>query len=277
MIKRKGIKEIMNSPAEVANNYLTIGMGKAKIPPVKMFMLAILAGMYIAIAGVGASVAAVTIENPSLAKLVSGCIFPAGLAMVILAGSELFTGDCLMIIPCMSKKITIWEMIRSWVIVYAGNFVGGVLVSAMVVYGHTFSMFNNGMAESAVAIAAGKTALSFSDALIRGIMCNILVCVAVWMGFAAKDAAGKVLAIFFPIMVFVICGYEHSVANMYYIPSGLFAMNEYGIAAEGLSWGTFLIKNEIPVTLGNIIGGLFVGLMYWGIYLKKAVEGKNKK
>ena len=107
-------------------------------------------------------------------------------------------------------------------------------------------------------------------------MCNILVCVAVWMGFAAKDAAGKILAIFLPIMVFVICGYEHSVANMYYIPSGLFAMNEYGIAADGLNWGTFLIRNEIPVTLGNIIGGLFVGLMYWGIYLKKAADkGRN--
>lgn len=262
----------MNSPAEIANNYLSIGEGKAKIPLLKMFMLAVLAGMYIAIAGVGASIAAVTIENQSLARLVSGCIFPAGLAMVILAGSELFTGDCLMIISCLSKRITVWEMIRSWIIVYIGNLVGGVLVSAMVVYGHTFSLFNNGMAEYAVSVAAGKTVLPFSDALIRGIMCNILVCVAVWMGFAAKDVSGKILAIFLPIMVFVICGYEHSVANMYYIPSGLFAMKEYGIAAEGLNWGAFLIRNEIPVTLGNLIGGLFVGIMYWAIYLRK---GKN--
>ena len=200
--------------------------------------------------------------------------FPGGLAMVILAGSELFTGNCLLIIPCLSKEIKVREMVRNLVIVYLGNFLGGLLICALLVYGHTFSMFQNGMAEYAVATAAAKTSLTFGDAFLRGIMCNILVCIAVWMGFAAKDAAGKVIAIFLPIMIFVICGYEHSVANMYYIPAGLMAMKEYGISADGLSWLNFFVRNELPVTLGNIVGGIFVGTMYWAIYLR---QGKKEK
>lgn len=259
----------MNSPAEIAKNYLEIGEGKVKMSFLKTFLLAIMAGMFIAIAGAGASIAVVSVETPSIAKLISGCIFPGGLAMAILAGSELFTGNCLLIIPCMAKTIKIREMIRNMLIVYLGNLVGGLLVCAMLVYGHTFSLFNNGMAEFAVSTAAAKTSLTFSDAFIRGIMCNILVCIAVWMGFAAKDVGGKVIAIFLPIMIFVICGYEHSVANMYYIPAGIMSMNEYGIGADGLNWLTFLVNNEIPVTLGNIVGGSFVGLMYWAIYLRK--------
>ena len=165
-------------------------------------------------------------------------------------------------------------MVRNLVIVYLGNFLGGLLICALLVYGHTFSMFQNGMAEYAVATAAAKTSLTFGDAFLRGIMCNILVCIAVWMGFAAKDAAGKVIAIFLPIMIFVICGYEHSVANMYYIPAGLMAMKEYGISADGLSWLNFFVRNELPVTLGNIVGGIFVGTMYWAIYLR---QGKKEK
>lgn len=263
----------MNSPAEIAQNYVAIGTGKAKLPIVKCFLLAIMAGMFIAIAGVGATAASCMVENPSIAKLISGCVFPGGLAMVILAGSELFTGDCLMIIPVVEKKISTWEMIRTLIIVYVGNFVGGIIVSALVVYGHTVSLFGNGFANAAVSIAAGKTALSFQDALFRGIMCNILVCIAVWMGFAAKDATGKVVAIFLPILIFVACGYEHSVANMCYIPVGLFAASEYNISADGLNWFNFLITNEIPVTIGNIVGGMFVGLMYWAIYIK---QPKNK-
>lgn len=259
----------MNSPKEIAANYVGIGVAKAKNSMIKTFLLAIMAGMFIAIAGAGASVAVVTVDSPSVAKVISGCIFPGGLAMVILAGSELFTGNCLMVIPLALKKIKVFEMLRCWLVVYLGNFVGGMMVTSMLVYGHTFSMFNGQMAEAAVATAAMKCNLSFGDAFLRGIMCNILVCIAVWMGFAAKDAGGKVLAIFLPIMIFVICGYEHSVANMYYIPAGLLSLKEYGLSAEGLTWARFLINNEIPVTLGNIVGGGFVGLMYWAVYLRE--------
>ena len=227
---------------------------KVNMSFLKTFLLEIMAGMFIAIGGAGASIAVVSVETPSLAKLISGCIFPGGLAMVILAGSELFTGNCLLVIPCWTKTIKIHEMLRNWVIVYLGNLLGGLLICAMLVYGHTFSLFNGGMAEFAVNTAAAKTSLSFGDAFIRGILCNILVCIAVWMGFA-------------------ICGYEHSVANMYYVPAGIMAMKEYGIAADGLSWLTFFVNNEIPVTLGNILGGSFVGTMYWAIYLRE--EKKN--
>lgn len=259
----------MNTPAEIAKNYIAIGEGKAKMPFLKLFLLSILAGMFIAIAGAGASVAVVTVDSPSVAKLISGCIFPGGLAMVIIAGSELFTGNCLLVIPCLTKNIRVVQMLRNWVIVYLGNFVGGLFVTSLLVYGHTFALFNNGMAEAAVATAAAKTNLCFQDAFFRGIMCNILVCIAVWMGFAAKDIAGKVLGIFLPIMIFVICGYEHSVANMYYIPAGLLSLKEYGLSAEGLTWARFLINNEIPVTLGNIVGGGLIGVLYWAIYLRE--------
>ena len=163
----------MNSPAEIAKNYISIGEGKVKMSFLKTFLLAIMAGMFIAIAGAGASIAVVSVETPSLAKLISGCIFPGGLAMVILAGSELFTGNCLLVIPCWTKTIKIHEMLRNWVIVYLGNLLGGLLICAMLVYGHTFSLFNGGMAEFAVNTAAAKNSLSFGDAFIRGILCAI--------------------------------------------------------------------------------------------------------
>ena len=259
----------MNSPSEIAKAYINIGENKAKTPFFKLVILSILAGMFIAIAGAGATVASCTISNPSVAKIIAGCVFPAGLAMVILAGSELFTGDCLMIISVLEKRISVLKMLKTWLIVYIGNLIGGLLVSAMVVWGHTLSMFDGALLESVVKTATAKANIGFTDGLIRGIMCNILVCLAVWMAASAKTSAGKIVALFLPIMIFVACGFEHSIANMFYIPVGLFATYEYGITADGLNWFGFLVQNEIPVTIGNIIGGVSVGGMYWLAYLKK--------
>lgn len=266
-------------PAEVAKNYIATGKGKVSTPVPKMFLLAVLAGIFIAMGGVGATTAAVSIPFPSVGKLIGACIFPGGLTMVLLAGSELFTGNCLLTIPLLEKEISAAGMVKNWVVVYLGNFVGSLLAAAGVVFSHQISLFNNGMAVSVISTAAGKCALPFADAVIKGILCNFLVCIAVWISFAAKDVAGKIAGLFFPIMIFVLSGFEHSIANMYYIAAGLFAENvpayaqaaaEAGIDVGALTWGNFFVANLFPVTVGNIIGGaVCVGCAYWFIYLKK--------
>ena len=263
---------MINSSKEVASNYVNVGVGKCNLPTGKTIVLGILAGMFIGLAGLGATTAAVSIKLASVAKFVGACIFPAGLIMVVIAGSELFTGNCLLIIPALEHKITVKQLCRNWVLVYLGNFIGGLIVAAGAVFSHQASLFDNGMAVSMISTAAGKCSMPFGDALIKGIFCNFLVCIAVWLGMAAKDAAGKVLGIFWPIMLFVLCGFEHSIANMYYIGAGLFAntLPAYaeaaataGIDTAALTWGNFLAANLLPVTIGNIIGGFMVGIAYW--------------
>jgi formate/nitrite transporter len=261
----------MNSPAEVAKNYIATGKAKTQQSFWKLVILGILAGAFIALAGVGASTSSASIAVPSVAKLVGALIFPVGLTMVLLAGSELFTGNTLIIISVMSKEATWGGMLRNWVIVYIANLVGSIIVAFLVVHGHTASLFSNELAAVMVKTAQAKVGLGFGDAFIRGILANFLVCIAVWISFAAKDVAGKFWGLFMPIMLFVLCGYEHSIANMYFIPAGIFAAAEYGIDAGALNWGSFLVKNLLPVTLGNIVGGsVLVGLPYWFVYLRQS-------
>lgn len=260
----------MYSPFEVAKSFIEIGHTKAKLSIGKLLILGFLAGLFISITGVGATAAAVTIDNATVARILSAAVFPGGLVMVIVVGAELFTGNSLMIISTLEKKITFIQMLKNWLFVYIGNFIGSLFVALLVVYGHTASLYDGKLAESMVNIAAGKVNLTLSDAFIRAILCNILVCVAVWVAAAAKNVSGKIVALYLPIFVFVLCGYEHCVANMYYIPVGIFASSEYGIAAESLNWGSFILKNLIPVTLGNIVGGCFIGTTYWAAYLKNA-------
>lgn len=267
------------APAQIAENYIAVGKAKVNTPVLKMFLLAVMAGIFIAFGGAAATTAAVSIEAPSVGKLVGACIFPGGLTMVLLAGSELFTGNCLLTIPLFQKEITVGQMLKNWIVVYIGNFVGGMAVAAGIVFSGQASLFNNGMAVSVISAAASKCTMSFGDALLKGIMCNFLVCIAVWIAFAAKDVAGKILGLFFPVMMFVLCGFEHSVANMYYISAGLFAkgVDTYhqaamaaGVDMSVLTWQGFFIKNLLPVTIGNIIGGgILVGCTYWFIYLHK--------
>lgn len=257
----------MLTPSEVAQSFLAIGEGKAKLPTGKMFLLAVLAGVYIALAGVGATTAAVTVENASLAKLLSACIFPAGLAMVLLAGSELFTGNSLMVIALLDRRITAAQLLRNWCVVYLGNAVGAGVTAAVAVYSHTPSLFGGALARSMVSIAEGKAALGFGDAFLRGILCNLLVCLAVWMAASAKTGAGKIISLFFPILLFVLCGYEHCIANLYYLPAGIFSAAEYGIEAALPLTGC--LHNLVAVTLGNIVGGAALGIAYHTAYLRK--------
>ena len=252
----------MYTPKEIAENYLSACRTKAALPLGRMFLLACLAGAFVALAGVASTAAAATVGDPSLAKLVSGCVFPAGLAMVIVAGSELFTGNNLMIMGVLARTITVRQMLRNWLVVYLGNFAGAVLVAALCVSGHVFSAFGGKLAVSVVTIAQTKAGLTFGDAFVRGILCNFLVCIAVWMANAARTVGGK--------------GFEHSVANMYYLAAGLFTAGQTGAAAEGLTWGRALIGNLLPVTLGNLVGGgLLVGVSAWYLYLKQERNSVN--
>ena len=246
----------MNSPAEIAKNYIQIGTGKCKLSIPKMLLLGIMAGIFIAIAGAGS-----VLGNALVSKVCGAAIFPAGLAMVLICGSELFTGNCLIIIPVLTKDVKVVQMLKNWLFVYIGNIIGAMAIAALTVGCGTFG--NEAVGQALASAALSKATMSFGTAFIKGILCNLLVCLAVWMAFAAKTVAGKIIGLFFPIFVFVLCGFEHSVANMFYIPAGIF------MGVEGVTWGGFFITNLIPVTLGNIVGGCFVGIMYWAVYLSR--------
>lgn len=259
----------MNSPSEIGKSYIKAGKGKMELPVSRMLILGLFAGAYIAFGAVCSQAIAVSIPLQSVAKAAGAFVFPIGLMMVLVAGSELFTGNCLLVIPVLEGEGTVLGMLKNWVFVYIGNLMGGVLVAGACTYGHVYSMFDQQLASSVVATASAKVGLSFGDALIRGILCNVLVCVAVWISFAAKELAGKILGLMLPVAAFVLCGFEHSVANMYFISSGIMSSSLYGISSEGLSWGSMFVNNLIPVTLGNIIGGsMIVGLGYWFCYIR---------
>lgn len=259
----------MHSPLEIARNYVEIGIHKVRLSAFKMLVLGFFAGMFIGFAGIASTVGSATVENPSLARLVSACLFPAGMAMVLVAGSELFTGNNLIIIALLEKKIKLTEMLKNWFFVFIGNFLGAGFVAALVVFGHIPDLLGGKLADSIVSAALHRVNLSFADSFIRGILCNILVCIAVWAAFAAKKVSGKLLMSFWPVMLFVLCGFEHSIADIYFCLAGIFTAGEYGIAAEGLTVGSFLLKNLLPVTLGNLVGGAgIVGVGYWAVYLR---------
>lgn len=245
-----------------------IGDGKTTQRLWKLFLLGLFAGAYIAMGALASQIASCGIEEPATARLLSALVFPIGLVMITIAGGELFTGNCLIIISVLSKNTYLTAMLRSLVVVFLGNFVGSVLVAAFVNLGHVLSLYDGALALSAVNTATAKVSLSFGDAIIKGTLCNFMVCIAVWISMAADDIMGKVIGLYLPVFLFVLCGFEHSIANMYFVPSGIFAQHMYGIPSEPLHWGSFFLRNLLPVTLGNIIGGSFlVGLGYWAIYL----------
>ncbi len=256
---------------EASEKYIRASKTKATLPIIKKFLLAFTAGEFITFAVTAATVSAATIANPSVARLVMALVFPAGLTMVILNFAELFTGNNLMIMAVLDKKIKFIQMLRNWIVVYIGNFLGSLFVTYLFTAGGVYNLLNNEFAKSTLKIATTKCNLSFEDAFIKGILCNVLVCVAVIMTVMAESAAGKIIALFMPIMVFIILGLEHSVANMSYISGGLFINADYGnlgIDVTGLTWGNFFLKNLIPVTLGNLVGGCGSGVIYWYTSIK---------
>lgn len=267
-------------PQQIVSANMTAAKGKTTLPLFRLILLGIFAGMFIACGASASSVAMHNISNVGLARLVAGSIFPVGLMMIVFVGGELFTGDCLMIMGCMHGKFSPWHMIRVLIVVFLSNFIGSLALAALVNSSGQFHYSGDLLGAFTIKVAMGKLNLSFGQAFASGILCNIFVCIAVLMATASKDISGKVWAIFFPIMAFVVSGYEHCVANMYYIPAGIFAASDeayirvaqeaYGYTAaqlELLTWGNFLTKNLIPVTLGNIVGGMvFVGLPLYLIH-----------
>ena len=248
-------------PDEIATKAVSAGVKKANLSIFKMILLGMFAGAFIALAGVGA-----TFGNVYVGKIAGALIFPAGLAMVVVAGSELFTGNCLMVTALLSREIGPLKLLKNWLFVFLGNLIGAMLVACIVVASGVL----DSIADTVVATASAKVSMGFAEAMLRGVLCNFLVCIAVWMAFGAKTVGGKIAAIFFPVMLFVLCGFEHSVANMYYVPAGLFMNWFNGTATAGLSMQAFLVDNLFPVTIGNIIGGaVLVSGGYYLAYLRK--------
>lgn len=272
----------MLKPNEICNAAVGAGCSKAALKTYQQAVLGILAGAFIACGGVVSAVASHGITNVGVSKFVGGAVFPVGLILVVICGAELFTGNCLMVVPLVGKEVTLKPMIKNWIVVYIFNFIGSVIVAFLVFESGTFGMSSGKLGGTVIKVASTKASLSFGTAFCSGIMCNFLVCLAVWGAFAAKDIISKIVIIWFPIMTFVTCGFEHSVANMYFLTAGLFAKsNPSFVAASGISQDKIvsaagIVHNLIPVTLGNIVGGsIFVGLAYFVVYKYKSSKPKE--
>ncbi len=261
------------APREIAARIEAIGVAKARLPLLSTLMLAVLAGAFI---GLGALNYMLVRSDPTLGfaarQLGGGVAFSLGLILVVVAGAELFTGNNLLVMAWADRKITTAEVLRNWVLVCAGNFVGAAGLAVLVyLSGHT--AMNNGLvAEQVVRIASAKCAMPLPEAFLKGVLCNLLVCMAVWMATAGRGVLDKVVAIVFPISAFVAAGFEHSIANFYLIPLGMLlqTMDGVGQALPAITWAGFA-HNAVPVILGNLVGGaVLVGLVYHVIYQRSA-------
>jgi formate/nitrite transporter len=270
------------NPATIAETLSqSICVKKTNGDPSKIFILAILAGAFIAF---GAELMTVTVQGVGssmgfgMAKFMGGAAFSVGLMLVVIAGAELFTGNNLMIISVLDGKVSFSKVLGKWGLVYLGNFVGSLILVGIMYGSGLWKMNGGGVGVTALNIAVAKVNIPFWEAFFRGVGCNWLVCLAVWMSLSSRNVVGKIFAIFFPIMAFVASGFEHSIANMYFIPLGILLKGQNAISNQvsnlsSLNWGSFIIANEIPVTLGNIVGGVFfVATLYWFIYLRKTGE-----
>ncbi len=271
----------INKMVDVLKANLSVYEDKTKMSLLGLLISGMLAGAFIAIGASSSSAAIYGISNTGLAKTLAGAIFPVGLILVVMVGGELFTGDCLMIFDVMNRRVKMLQVVRVLVLVFIFNLMGSLIVVFLVNRSGQLDYGNGALAVSAIKTAYTKLNLGFGKAFCSGIMCNVLVCLAVLLGGTAKEAVGKIFAIFFPIWAFVIGGYEHCVANMYYIPAGLLAKHgdtyrqlalNAGMTAEQLdsmTIGSFVADNLIPVTLGNIVGGMiFVALPLYLVHRK---------
>lgn len=248
------------APREIAERVETVGVSKANLPRVQMIALGVLAGGFI---GLGALFATVVLSDSTLGfaigRVLAGFAFSLGLILVIVAGAELFTGNNLLVIACVSGRISVGKLLSNLVIVYFANLAGAVGLAAIVVLSGHQHLGDGAVGKTAVTIAMSKVSLPFAEAFFRGVLCNLLVCLAVWLAMAGRTVADKVLAIIFPVAAFVAAGFEHSVANMYFISLGMFLHADITVAD--------FLRNLIPVTLGNLVGGAgMVGLAYHTIY-----------
>jgi len=281
-------------PAEMAARAEYLGVRKAEMPFLKMFMLAVLAGAFISLGAIfattiGAGGMALTTADGTVAfntslpygvtRLLMGIVFSLGLILVVVGGAELFTGNNLIVMAWANGKVTGSALLRNWVIVYFGNFVGSIGTAVLMFLTKQYTFGTNSVGIAALKIGVAKVDLTFLQAIALGILCNALVCLAVWLTYSARSTVDKIAAIIFPITAFVAAGFEHSVANMYFVPYALFIKNfdPNFVSAVGdkvphldlLTWQAFWVKNLVPVTIGNIIGGaVLVAAAYWAIFLR---------
>lgn len=273
----------LSTPEEMLETAIYKFTKKAHRPYKDMILLGFLAGAFIALAGAGADMVAHNLlmnpETTGLGKFLSGLIFPVGLMLVVFAGTDLFTSNCLVFTGFLAKKVSFKEMLINWLIIYSSNFLGAIFIAYLFFISGELHLSGNMLGGLAVKMAYSKVHLSFAEAISLGILCNILVCIAVWFAGGMKKVSAQFMAIFFPIFLFIGSGYEHSVANMFYLPLGILAKNnpEYVMAAgltvkqlDSLNWVTMFTQNLLPVTIGNIIGGAFIigGINYF-LYHKK--------
>ena len=270
-------------PAEMAARAEAIGAKKARMDLVSTLTLAVLAGAFIALGAVFSTVTvagAADVVPYGLTRLLAGLVFSLGLILVVVGGAELFTGNNLIVMAWASGKVPTGLLVGNWILVYAGNFAGALGIAALVYASGQFAFAKGAVGAAALATASAKTSLGFVQAFTLGVLCNLLVCLAVWLSFSARTTTDRILAVIPPVTAFVACGFEHSIANMYFIPIGLFikawapeafwtALGKSAGDYPGLTWQAFAARNLVPVTLGNIVGGaLLVGAVYWFVYLR---------
>lgn len=263
------------SPKEIAKRVEIVGVTKARLPLLSMVMLGVMAGGFI---GLGALFFVLISSDAELGfaarQGLGGVAFSLGLILVVVAGAELFTGNNLLTMAWAARKISTAELLQNWVVVCAANFVGASGLALLVFFSAHPEMNNGAVADRYLEIAIEKCSMPFWTAFSRGVLCNILVCMAIWMALAGRSVFDKVVAIVFPITAFVAAGFEHSIANMYLIPMGMLvkASGHVGLNADAVSWMGFL-NNLVPVILGNLVGGsVLVGFVYYVIYLRSESE-----
>jgi formate/nitrite transporter len=268
-------------PSAIARKAVDVGVAKTEMEFLRLFALAVLAGAFIALGALFSTV--VTAGSglaPGVSRLLGGTVFGLGLVLVVIAGSEIFTGNTLVVIAFASRRVRLVRLLRNWGIVYLGNVVGAVGTALLVVLSRRLEAGDGSVGVRALVIAQTKTAVAMPDAFVSGILANTLVCLAVWMSMSARSVTDKVVAVIPPVAAFVAAGFEHSIANLYFVPVALFhrllaragfwhATDTTADAFRSITWGRFLVRNLLPVTFGNIIGGgLLVGLTYWYVYLR---------
>ena len=271
------------SPPEIAKRIAAVAEKKSGLDFFRMFVLAILAGVFIAF---GAQFYTLVVHDSGLASglnnLIGGLVFCLGLILVVIAGAELFTGNTLIVMGFIERKVSARQLLKGWSIVYLGNLVGSLVMVLLMYYTAQWGFHGAMVGGKALLIANAKVNMTFLEAFVRGIVCNVLVCLAIWLAFSGRSTIDKIVAVIFPVTAFVASGFEHCVANMYFVPMGL-ALKEQaevlaaaqGMAGQPIMLGNltvagFIVRNLIPVTLGNIIGGsLLVGVIYWSVYLRQ--------